>query len=46
MDTTDPRCRRQQYFYSPDLGLDKVFQYALDIATGKLSVVSVLDVAP
>jgi 6-phosphogluconolactonase len=38
--------RQRQYFYAPDLGLDKVFQYALDAATGSLIVVSVLEVAP
>lgn len=31
------------YFYSPDLGLDKVFQYSVDDANGKLRIVSATD---
>lgn len=34
-----------KYHYSPDLGLDKVFQYVLDDITGKLSIVDELVVA-
>jgi 6-phosphogluconolactonase len=34
------------YLYVPDLGLDKVFQYALDEVTGELEVVGATDTAP
>eukprot|EP00041_Stephanoeca_diplocostata_P016310 m.320684 g.320684 ORF g.320684 m.320684 type:complete len:475 (+) comp20325_c0_seq4:65-1489(+) len=33
-----------RFVYSCDLGLDKVFQYRIDRATGKLNIVNVLDV--
>eukprot|EP01049_Picozoa_sp_SAG25_P009528 SAG25_NODE_950_length_4609_cov_3.139024_1_plen_489_part_00 len=34
-----------KFYYSPNLGLDKVFQYTLDDVTGKLSIVGDMAVA-
>lgn len=35
-----------RFLYVPDLGLDKVFVYALDTATGKLTLASTADTRP
>ena len=35
-----------RFLYVPDLGLDKVFVYALDTATGKLTLASTTDTRP
>ena len=35
-----------RFLYVPDLGLDKVFVYALDTATGKLALASTTDTRP
>jgi len=35
----------ESWYYSPDLGLDKVFQYAVDDVSGALTIVSTTDVA-